>query len=360
MDSDQEETRPESSLTIQHYQAQIHGLNTTIQNLNTTVTRLRESRDLHRFNAKTLTATNTELQAKIQALTIKEETVTSAEPLDSDVDEQPIKLEVTKTGTPVPTVLVVGNNKKYPDVPYFYGEKEKWDEWRFHLDSKFRQSAVLFPSEKDKMDYIRDHCKSIAFDVLKARADPLSEDPYNTTKEMISELHSMFGDYDKLAKNDALLHDPAFAMKKKEAFDEFYARFSATIAPLGYSESHKIAALRRLITLKLRSRIAGISSSSFRSVVEHLRKTDQDLRQLEAMHVDVEEIDEQEFKSGPSPYSEQLKDQLKKEGRCFKCLGYGHRPNQTEACMASKALSFEEAKAIVAKEKAVEKAVEKQ
>ncbi|KAF6228034.1 hypothetical protein HO133_007762 [Letharia lupina] len=99
MDSDQEETRPESSLTIQHYQAQIHGLNTTIQNLNTT--------------------------AKIQALTIKEETVTPAEPLDSDVDEQPIKLKVTKTGTPVPTILVIGNNKKYPNVPYFYSEKEK-------------------------------------------------------------------------------------------------------------------------------------------------------------------------------------------------------------------------------------------
>ena len=163
-------------------------------------------------------------------------------------------------------------------MPYFYGEKEKWDEWRFYLDFKFRQSAVLFPSEKDKMDYIRDHCKSIVFDVLKARVDPLSEDLYNTTKEMILELYSMFGDYDKLVKNDALHYDPAFAIKKKEAFDEFYTRFSATITLLGYSESHKIATLRRLITLKLRSRIVGISSSSFRSVVEYLRKIDQDLR----------------------------------------------------------------------------------
>ncbi|KAF6224537.1 hypothetical protein HO173_013054 [Letharia columbiana] len=113
MDSDQEETRPESSLTIQHYQAQIRGLNTTIQNLNTTVTRLRESRDLHRSNAKTLTATNTELQAKIQALTIKEETVTPAEPLDSDVDEQPIKLEVTKTGPPSRMRLAHSNQFRF-------------------------------------------------------------------------------------------------------------------------------------------------------------------------------------------------------------------------------------------------------
>ena len=120
-----------------------------------------------------------------------------------------------------PTVIApTGNNKKYPDVPYFDGEKEKWDKWRFDLDSKF---AVLFLTEKEKLDYIRDHCKAIAFDVLGARADPLSEDPYITIKEMISELSSMFGDYDKLAKCSATLHDPAFAMKTK-AFDNFYTR----------------------------------------------------------------------------------------------------------------------------------------
>lgn len=201
-------------------------------------------------------------------------------------------MEVIKTGIPVPTILIIGNNKKYPDIPYFYDEKEKWDEWRFHLDSKFRQNTVLFPSKKDKINYIRDHCKSIVFDVLKARVDSLSEDPYNTTKEMILELHSIFNNYDKLAKNNALLHNPAFAIKKKEVFNEFYTRFSATITPLGYSENHKIAALRRLITLKLRLRIANILSPSFRSVIEHLRKTNQDLRQLEAIYVDVKEIDE--------------------------------------------------------------------
>ena len=398
MDSDhEEETTPESQLTIQHYQAQIRALNTTISDLNKTITRLRESRDLHRSNAKTLTTTNSELEAQIKALTVtvKEEAI--AEPLDSDVEEQPVKLEVMKKKTPViastantpviastantpvitPTrstiIAVTGNNKKYPDVPYFYGDKEQWDEWRFHLDSKFRQSAVLFPTEKDRMDYIRDHCKSIAFDVLKARADPLSEDPYTTAKEMIQELHSMFGDYDKLAKCSAMLHDPAFGMgvskeNRKETFDHFYARFSATIAPMGYSESNKIAALKRLITTKLQLRIAGMPATSFRSFVEHLRMIDQDLRQLEAItkdaSMDVEEIDEAEFRSGlrspvPEQYSEQLKAQLKKEGRCFKCLSNnGHRPNQTEACRKAAPLSFEEAKALLAKTK--EKAVEKE
>ena len=65
-------------------------------------------------------------------------------------------------------------------------------------------------------------------------------------------------------------------MKKKEIFDHFYIRFSATVAPIGFGESHKIATLRRLITTKLQLRIAGTvtSATSFRSFVEHLRKID--------------------------------------------------------------------------------------
>ncbi|KAM0799751.1 hypothetical protein BDR22DRAFT_822135 [Usnea florida] len=172
MDSDQEEeTRPQSPLSISHYQAQIRALNTTIQDQNATIARLRESRGIHRSNVQTLTTentaltttntaltiTNAELEEKIKTLTVKEEAISEAiaEPLDSDMEDQPIKLEKKKTHVITPTItapatnsdvaptvitptVVIGNNKKYPDMPYFYGEKEKWDEWRFHLDAKFR------------------------------------------------------------------------------------------------------------------------------------------------------------------------------------------------------------------------------
>ena len=151
------------------------------------------------------------------------------------------------------------------------------------------------------MDYIRDHCKGIIFDVLKVRVDLLSEDPYTTIKEIILELYSIFGNYNQLAKYSAILYNPAFSIgvskeNRKEIFNYFYTRFSTTIAPIGYSEINKIAILRRLITIKLQLRIAGISSStSFRSFIEYLRITDQDLRQLEAS-IDIEEIDKDEFK----------------------------------------------------------------
>ena len=80
---------------------------------------------------------------------------------------------------------------------------------------------------------------------------------------MIQELHSMFGDYDKLAKCNTMLYDPSFGvgvMKKEETFDEFYAQSSPTIARMAFNASHKIATLKRLITTKLQLRIAGMAA----------------------------------------------------------------------------------------------------
>ena len=115
---------------------------------------------------------------------------------------------------------------------------------------------MLFPTKKDKIDYIRDYYKLITFDILKVRVDPLSEDPYTTTKEIIQELYSIFSNYNKLAKYSAILYNPVFSIEVSKAnwnkiFNYFYTRFSATITPIGYSESNKIAILRRLIIIKL-------------------------------------------------------------------------------------------------------------
>ena len=70
-------------------------------------------------------------------------------------------------------------------------------------------------------------------------------------KEIILELYSIFNNYNKLIKNNILLYNPAFAIKKKKIFNEFYTRFLVIITLLDYSESYKIAILRRFITLKL-------------------------------------------------------------------------------------------------------------
>ena len=180
---------------------------------------------------------------------------------------------------------------------------------------------------------------------------------------MIKELHSTFGDFDKFAKCDAQLYSPSFRIaliKKNESFDKFYTRFSATVAPLGYSESYKISTLKRLITPKLRLQILdGQTPSSYRYFVERLRRTDQGIRLLEqqgfSQSKDLKEIDQEFFSAGRYHYPADFRVRLQEERRCFKCLGYGHRPGPGAPCEGEKNLSYEEAKARLDKEKAVEK-----
>ena len=112
MDSDRKEEEYKST--------KIQELKAVIRDQNNTITRLRASRDLHRTKNKDLIATNHDLKERIRALTIKEEIAN----LNSNTKKQPKYL--TKTPIPIFTSSAASeNNKKYPDVPNYYNDKDK-------------------------------------------------------------------------------------------------------------------------------------------------------------------------------------------------------------------------------------------
>ena len=112
----------------------------------------------------------------------------------------------------------------------------------------------MFFLEYNKINYIRDYYKSIAFNIIKIKVDSLSENFYISFNEIIKELYSIFDDFDKFIKCDIELYNSIFAIdiKRKKTFNEFYTRFSAIIALLSYNEIYKISILKRLIILRLR------------------------------------------------------------------------------------------------------------
>ena len=57
------------------------------------------------------------------------------------------------------------------------------------------------------MNYIRDYCKIIIFNILKVRVDSISDNSYVTLKEIIEELYNIFDKYDKLIKCDIELYN---------------------------------------------------------------------------------------------------------------------------------------------------------
>lgn len=192
----------------------------------------------------------------------------------------------------------------------------------------------------------------------------------------------MFGIYDEVAKSDMDLHHPDFAMgvkKTNETFEEFLSRFSPAIAPLGFSDVHKISNLRRLITDRLREKVAGESRTTYRDMVRKLRQSDMDFRQSD----EVSRVRKGNMKlpasigntsnnrkprndgytgntgssgggsgagvpkTGNSPfiyrYPQETQDRLRAEGRCFKCLQLGHRANEKNApCKKQKPLTKDE------------------
>ena len=96
-----------------------------------------------------------------------------------------------------PVAASQGYNKYYPDVPEFHGDHDKWDSWRLHLQSKFRASAMLVPTEQARIDYICDHCKSIAIEIIKTRC---LDGTQSTAQEVLEDLRNVYGELMQLAR----------------------------------------------------------------------------------------------------------------------------------------------------------------
>lgn len=162
----------------------------------------------------------------------------------------------------------------------------------------------------------------------------------------------------------------------KETFPVFYARFTAEIAPLNLSDSVKRGHLKRLITWRLRSRIMdGTVVINFPALVARLRQLDTELRinddsreaapkrggaskgsrggsssgrggsasgrggSSTSSFRGVSRGNQSTGSSGGGRYRlpKNQAQMLKKQGRCYKCLEYGHRHYDENApCLSAK------------------------
>lgn len=140
---------------------------------------------------------------------------------------------------------------------------------------------MLYTCDQDKIDYIKDHCKDTTFEVIKVKDNLTSANAYLISSEMIQDLENMFGEFNKVAKSDALLHDLKFGIavaNSKETFDEFFARFTLAIAPLDFTDCHKISNLQRTLSEHLHFNMANSTTYiSFSQYVLCCRQCDLDL-----------------------------------------------------------------------------------
>ena len=208
------------------------------------------------------------------------------------------------------------------------------------MKAKFRASALLYPTHQSRIDYIRDHYKSTAFDVIKARYLDTTN-PYLTPEEVLKDLNNMYSEFDAYEAADARLHNPDFNITT-ETFEEFLAKYIATITPLQLREQQQISNLTRTITFKLRKQITNrIKPISFQAYVQQLRQCDLNMRlankelkrsnSYQAINNVSDSIDGSQLNRnsrsgsskrgyyGANQHSEEFLDQLRLKGKCFRC-----------------------------------------
>ena len=133
---------------------------------------------------------------------------------------------------------------------------------------------MLFFIERNRMNYIRDHCKSIVFDVIKTRCLRNVSNLYIISQKMFKELNNMYDKFDVYKTADATLYNFNFdmSMQKKKTFDEFLIRYIIIIALLQLSKQQKISQLTRIISRRLRLlTINDIKSVIFKDYMIRLR-----------------------------------------------------------------------------------------
>lgn len=254
---------------------------------------------------------------------------------------------------------------KYKEVPYFSGDRTKFRKWKIHLQTYIRICAWQFPTTQHKIDFTRDHLDGDAYSNIESRADPESSDPYRTLDEMLRDLELLYGEKNKVAKAEAKLKDPNFRMgvlDRNETFEQLVARFNATIAPLNMDDAAKIRHLKWAMSSKLQHKAAHLSSikNDYYAFVEGVRDindwvedipADSAHRPRETGNRSRQEAPRDTTGYAPRTYRKEapperttkigghsitrfppyIRQKILKEGRCFKCLGKGHRPTEDNA-----------------------------
>jgi len=82
----------------------------------------------------------------------------------------------------------------------FDGKKEEFDTWVTKLSDNFTEDADTFKNERSRMAVINANTEGPANDLLRARYDPLSKNPFKNACEMVATLAAVYFDNNQSSK----------------------------------------------------------------------------------------------------------------------------------------------------------------
>ena len=266
---------------------------------------------------------------------------------------------------------------KYQNISYFYENHAKWKRWKSHLKTKIEFDSWQFSIERNKIYYVKNHCKELTWDTIEHQTNYDNLNFYEFLEELLNDFENVCENFDKTDNCYNELFDDKFYMKfknKNETFEQYFDRFNIFVASLNLNDSLKINQLYRTISKRLNHSIDHLSKiknfSRFvrkMKAVAHKKKTLDDIersqkskftktikfkitvsfsRTIKNKVVDISFTTRitknKNTKYNLSRLFFHIVVKLKFEKRCYKCFKFEHRVNENDVFCKEQKIDFKE------------------
>ena len=85
------------------------------------------------------------------------------------------------------------DNPKFPDAPVFSGDRSAFDSWRDKVYDKLNNSAAQYPTEQQRIAYIRSRTDGIAYQQIRAQCRPDHPRSFESADETLEALDKIMG-----------------------------------------------------------------------------------------------------------------------------------------------------------------------
>ena len=264
---------------------------------------------------------------------------------------------------------------KYQNIFYFYEDHVEWKRWKSHLKTKIESDSWQFLIEKNKVYYVKNYCKELAWNTIEHRANYDNLNFYEFLEKLLNDFENVCEDFDKTNSCYNEFFDDKFYMRfknKNETFEQYLDRFNILVAFLNLNDSLKINQLYRTISKRLNHNIDHLSKVKNFSrfvremrAIAHKKKTLDDIERSQKskltktikfkitvsfFRIIKDKVVDTSFttrvtkdkntKYNLSRLSSHIVVKLRFEKRCYKCFKFEHRVNENDASCKEQKIDF--------------------
>jgi len=230
------------------------------------------------------------------------------------------------------------NNPKFPDAPVFSGDRTAFDSWKDKVRDKLNNSAAQYPTEYQRIAYIRSRTDGAVYQQIRAQCQPDHPRSFQTAEEVLMTLDKIYGDKNKRAR---AINELRTLRMGRKTFDDFYVDFARCAAEIGYADDAMIPLLENAISDELVKQVIGLRKPlDYYDLVDFYREIDHQMRDYDkrtaTRYRAPRTTTQADRPQGSRPatatprtggYIPTTSDRtlLSQHGRCFKCGEHGHR-----------------------------------